>query len=1000
MKPVIAASILVGWLLTFPALSQNATNYQKTSTPDWVEIRPLNTDVKAPTELISNGTFYRIVDDQIRVTQTGESQYYSRMVKTVVNQKGLNESSQIQIDFDPSYQSLLIHDIKVFRDGQASDRFDSSEISVFHSEDSFEQQVYSGTVTFNVILNDVTVGDTVDYSYSILGSNPVYSGLFSESRTLVWSVPVQDQYHRVLWGKSEALHVAQRNGMFPVSEKRVGAFRDYSIHVNMASPQRFSSESPAWDVPYHQVFYSETPAWEQVNDWALGLYADLGADDAVKAVAESIRQQASEPKQQLALALRFVQENIRYVAIQIADNSHLPTPASDTLRLKYGDCKDKSVLMLALMAELGIKGYPALVNTDIGKTLDQITPSINRFDHVIVNALVGETQYWLDPTMSNQVGPLENLYQPDFGFALVVKPGEESLTRMNASAATDILIEETYTLPVEVAQPAKLEVVTSYAGWQAQRILSQVQNDGAASIRDQYLEYYQRSFPGASSLMPIEINTNTDSGWVTLKEQYQIDNAFTEEDEGYKIYFYSTDIRNQLSRPKDVDRNAPYARNFPKKISNKIVLKFLEEDWEFDDEVFKEENAFFSFIYSTKFVNNVLTLNFQYESKQDHVPADDINTYLEALDRARDYTSYSIIKYKNTSTAAESTETLPTASEEQGVNQEVTFILWYLGAFVILFCLMLVDWRFAATGRKDSDALWFQPTSRTKFFVLGFLTLGLYCSYWVYRNWLLIDRHEKKGIWPIARGIFSVFWLYPLYIKLVEHRANQGDCPSLFPKYLAIILAVLYVVLGALAGLIEDATINTLAYLAMPIVFLPFINYINRLYPKETKDYSNGAKVGFRHVFISLIFLPFILMSVGQATYLTPTGQVIEGDELWVHDIEFMQRENILNEADKVEFFYSDALFSIRRDGNGFTQQKVFSYWIDEESGLDTESADYEQIKDIKIEFAKSEEENTTVTLVRDDNTDFLLFVSAVKKKDRVFAEALLNNWKAKRVGH
>ena len=48
-------------------------------------------------------------------------------------------------------------------------------------------------------------------------------------------------------------------------------------------------------------------------------------------------------------------------------NSHQPTPASETLALRYGDCKDKTVLLISLLKALGVEAHPALVNTEDNK---------------------------------------------------------------------------------------------------------------------------------------------------------------------------------------------------------------------------------------------------------------------------------------------------------------------------------------------------------------------------------------------------------------------------------------------------------------------------------------------------------------------------------------------------------------------------------------------------------------------------------------------------------
>ena len=72
--------------------------------------------------------------------------------------------------------------------------------------------------------------------------------------------------------------------------------------------------------------------------------------------------------------------------------------ADETWTRRFGDCKGKTVLLIALLNELGIEAEPVLVSTVLGDGLDQRLPLLNNFDHVIVRAHVGTQWYWLSRT--------------------------------------------------------------------------------------------------------------------------------------------------------------------------------------------------------------------------------------------------------------------------------------------------------------------------------------------------------------------------------------------------------------------------------------------------------------------------------------------------------------------------------------------------------------------------------------------------------------------------
>jgi transglutaminase-like putative cysteine protease len=1005
MKSVLATIWMALCFITIAPFFTFAAQFHTAPTPDWAKVHNVDVSTSVPVDLISNGVYYRLVDDQIKVEPNGQQHYFSRIAQTVVNAKGLDDSSLIEIHFDPTYETLIVHDISVIRNGNRASRLESADISIFNSEQDHERRIYDGTVTYNAILGDVLVGDTIDYSYTIVGSNPVYNGLFSTSRTLLWGVPVEDQYHRVLWGKSVPLYANQINGSTDVLIEEKDDFTEYNVRIAQASPFRYATQTPEWYLPRHEIFYSEIAQWEEVNDWALSLYSELGSDDSIKAIANRIKSQATTQSSQLALALDYVQHNIRYIGIELGNNSHVPTPANETLQLKYGDCKDKSVLLLAIMEELGITGFPALVHTNIGKSLNSLPPSVSRFDHVIVNAFINQKSYWLDPTMTDQIGPLESLYQPDYGYALVVSEETQTLTDMNTSSISNVDVIEAYTIPANIEEAAELKVTSNYLGRQAQYMLANVEQKGVAGMSKQYLEYYQRSYPDAVSTAPLTFSTNQNTGWATMEESYLLENAFTQTEQGYEMYFYASDIRNQLVKPEVVKRDSPFERPHPRQVSNAVKLQFADDSWAFDDESFTEDNPYFRFTFDAKFEDKLLTLQYQYTSKQDHVPADEINAYLDAIKRARDMSSYSIIWYKNNSTDT-SDESTP-GSTDVDVIDEYEYIGWYVIASIVFFALMVIDWRFAATNRKDSEDLRFQPTPLTKFIILSTITYGLYASYWVYRNFYLIEKQDRKGTWPIARGIFSPFWLFALYQKLALFAANNRATTSrseetqtgtlLFNNAIAVILALTYLALSISVSVVEHTAISFVITLLLPLPLVPFVLQVNKWHASASQDFKNGARIGFRHIFISLIFLPLLLLECAKSLHLAPPGDIVEGSDLWSNDIAFMYRENMLSGNERIQYFYSDAIFSNQLDGNGLTETKVFSYWIDDESGLVWEYADYETIKDIQVEYAEDDLDNTLITIVRDDDTDFILYVTPYTGKDKLFVNKLKSNWASKR---
>lgn len=68
-------------------------------------------------------------------------------------------------------------------------------------------------------------------------------------------------------------------------------------------------------------------------------------------------------------------------------------------------------------------------------------------------------------------------------------------------------------------------------------------------------------------------------------------------------------------------------------------------------------------------------------------------------------------------------------------------------------------------SERDNQPAFFTVAPR-KLFVMILLTLGMYCTYWVYKNWAIYRTSSGRPLWPIARTLFSVFYLPSLFYKI------------------------------------------------------------------------------------------------------------------------------------------------------------------------------------------------------------------------------------------
>jgi hypothetical protein len=402
----------------------------KDAIPSWVTSVNLPSISPLPKKQIRNGVYYLLVDAQTLIDKDKEPQFYRHNAEYITNQSGVESNSQINLSYDPSYQKLIMHSLKIIRHDQVIDKMQSARMKVIQREEDMDNLIYNGRLTLNIILDDVRVGDIIEYSYSTFGDNPVYQNIFSYEHSLNWTVPVALVSIRLLWNKSTPLYHLIEKSPLKLDIKPTKQGTEYLIQSQLVKPVLKENNTPYWFSPWGRIYFSELKSWKEVANWSHKLYINaVSSNIEIKQLAKDIQSKISNKQEQISAALRFVQDNIRYLGIELGKNSHLPKSASITLNNRYGDCKDKTALLISILNELGFKAFPALVNTE--NKLNNTLPSINAFDHVITYLKYNEEHFWLDPTRRYQHGGIDKIYQPDYGKALILNTDTLNLTQMN-----------------------------------------------------------------------------------------------------------------------------------------------------------------------------------------------------------------------------------------------------------------------------------------------------------------------------------------------------------------------------------------------------------------------------------------------------------------------------------------------------------------------------------------------------------------------------------------
>lgn len=621
-------------------------------------------ETRAGSETPDRSYRYRLNDIQIDARTPGDSAHYVAIEYQLNNRYAVENYSQLQLDFDPHYETLTLHEIRVQRGDSIVDKLAGATIRRIQREPSLESLIYDGTETLSVLLRDIRVGDTIRYAYTIRGENPIFAGLRETRWRLDARSPV-DRLSRRLVTRADTPLVMRTTDA--VSERPAVTTKGdtvvHSLLLEHVPARRQEDGLPPGQGIGAIVSFSDIGGWQDVVNWALPMYSvdDVPADE-IDALARGFVRQYPDPQSRIGAALHWVQQEVRYFGVELGVNSHLPSRPAVTLARRYGDCKDKTLLLLALLEAMGIEAWPALVNTGDVLAADDYPLRLHAFDHVIAYVEVDGKGHFIDPTDTNQRGALGEFSEPDYGKALLVRPGTHTLTPMSAQTeqltkriekrlvvdfAADIVADAANPMShsmAPAADDALFEVRTRADGFAAERLRYSRESDGLDTLDTQYESYYQGVFETASVARDQTLTfDDRDDNTVEMLERYRLGDWWSS-DENIERYawLYGDEVVDYLETPEpEEDRQGDYYLGRPRDIVEHWTLE-LPYRMRLEDLYGSESNAWFD-VSKTATVTDEgrrVEVTMQLRSRQRQVPPERIQDYLAAVARAKDLLSF------------------------------------------------------------------------------------------------------------------------------------------------------------------------------------------------------------------------------------------------------------------------------------------------------------------------------------------------------------------------
>ncbi len=417
----------------------------------------------APAAAEGASTVDLLSDAQVRFSADGDSTYRA-VIYRIATPQGL-EDGALQISWDPDLQSVTLHHYRLLRDGKTIDLLgDGSKLIVVRRETNLERAALDGELTATLQPEDVRVGDVIDLAYTRTRRDPAMAG---KSEILIGpndGVPFGRNRVRILWPASKKITWRAFPGVIQPRAGRVGADNELVSDLSNVTTPRPPRGAPSRFKVVNAVEATEFADWPSVSRVFAPFYLKAGTlppQSPLRAEAARIAQSSSDPKVRAELALALVQQQVRYLFLGMDDGGYVPADADLTWSRRFGDCKAKTVLLVALLKELGIDARPVLVHTTDGDFLATRLPMMGSFDHAIVEARIGGRSYWLDGTRLGD-RKLDRLRTPNYKVGLPIVAQGAALEPLTPEPLTQPTETTSLTLDasagIDVPAPAKAEM--------------------------------------------------------------------------------------------------------------------------------------------------------------------------------------------------------------------------------------------------------------------------------------------------------------------------------------------------------------------------------------------------------------------------------------------------------------------------------------------------------------------------------------------------------------
>jgi len=564
---------------------------------------------------------------------------YKRTIEKINDESRIEDASLYITELNDEYHQIVFHVIDLIRDGKRFSVLDKENISVTQRETSLENHITNRINTVSLSIDDLRVGDIVDYQATTIdyaSEHPLEGKFYHSTFWLTWNCTVLRQKIRIInqSGKDIQAQYCNMENNKPVSITEVFAnnqtiTKDY---IDLSS-QLIDDSAPGWLWPDFMLV-TTVAEWPELSDYLYNYYATRGVFDDEISLDEI---QGIDPNDstevKIIKIIRFVQNDIRYKGENHGVFTHTPKKSGLTLRKRYGDCKDKTNLLVAFLKCIGVDAHLTLVNTDYGQKISQLSPSPYHFNHMIAQFEFNGKEYYFDATIKKQSGDLDHSASLDYGYGLVLTDNGQQIKKLPYDIEQDIFVlKHVFDFSKNTTDNNTLKISRVFFANRANNMRYYLNSKDKSVLADEYLKYAKDETDLEFSIdTPLHIISDDSQSNRLETEEIYIINGLTDNDDNKQLQL-PTNI--YLEFPTTVNRHHPLGIDL-----NGVITHNIEIIYKGNSPAATEEktikNKWFSYRDKINTKDNTIYLSATATPHKRYVETKDLDTYTDDVEKLR-----------------------------------------------------------------------------------------------------------------------------------------------------------------------------------------------------------------------------------------------------------------------------------------------------------------------------------------------------------------------------